>query len=244
MAKKSFALQSSLACQEQGSLKSFFSNFFLLVFFFFWDLFGLQSVMIDGTAKCGLLWASATLKCMGKKEDGEQTERWDGRTGADIWEEGWTSVIDVWEERRDWRHARGLRWPKRIYTVGGLNTGPPSAWDPSLSVGGKDCLPLIIQKCTTGSEGNGGLSVDMWKCSTSYSICHLVWQWCITQLKQGFLILLSPNHKYRLTCFNDNEKKQEPPDYAAKLIIHSDGIGLFFFLNGCFDCEQKDTINV
>lgn len=35
-------------------------------FLFLLDLFGLQSAMMDGATKYGLLWASAALKCMGR----------------------------------------------------------------------------------------------------------------------------------------------------------------------------------
>lgn len=47
-------------------------NHSFFFFFFILDLFGLQSVMMDGATKYGLLWASAALKCMGRG-----LERWD-----------------------------------------------------------------------------------------------------------------------------------------------------------------------
>lgn len=47
-------------------------NHSFFFFFFLLDLFGLQSVMMDGATKYGLLWASAALKCMGRG-----LERWD-----------------------------------------------------------------------------------------------------------------------------------------------------------------------
>lgn len=45
-----------------------------LFFYPFFNLFGLQSVMMDGGTKCGLLWASAPFKCMGM---------WEWRDGRD-----------------------------------------------------------------------------------------------------------------------------------------------------------------
>lgn len=50
----------SLPSRQQDSLKSFCLFLFLSL-----DLFGLQSVMMDGATNYGVLWASAALKCMG-----------------------------------------------------------------------------------------------------------------------------------------------------------------------------------
>lgn len=47
---------------------------FFLSFHPFFNLFGLQSVMMDGAPKCGLLWASAPFKCMGMGGNGEMEE--------------------------------------------------------------------------------------------------------------------------------------------------------------------------
>lgn len=57
-----------------GLNHSFFSSFFFL------NLFSLKSVMMDGPTKCGLLWASAALKCMDKWEGVESRQR-DGIEG-------------------------------------------------------------------------------------------------------------------------------------------------------------------
>lgn len=54
-------------------------------FFFLPDLFGLQSVMMDGATKHGVLWASAALKCigMGLKRWDEWTKRRDEMEGPE-----------------------------------------------------------------------------------------------------------------------------------------------------------------
>lgn len=119
-------------------------------FFFFLDLFGPQSAMMDEATKWGLLWASAALKCMGRG-----LERWD-ENGADG-EMRWRDQRR-YMRRRQGRGDRclrrgaieGPRWPRRSYTVGGLRGrgGAWSACDLSLSDQGKDSLPQIIWNLT------------------------------------------------------------------------------------------------
>lgn len=96
----------------------------------------------------------------------EQTERWDGVTKGDIWEEGHIEVIDACEEERESKRIDRPRWPQRSYTVGGQGGGILSLW--SVSVRRRKGFQ------TKELQVRMVVCVGMWKCTINYML-HRMW---------------------------------------------------------------------